>query len=66
MARIWPVDRQRWHFKVLLAKRYRLPSSKRRGSLSIGPLPLPYKILKPTAIIVKTILKTITLLANFL
>ena len=37
----------------MLAKRYRLLSSKRRGLLSIEPLPLPYKILEPITAIVK-------------
>jgi len=46
--------------------RDRLPGSKRRGLLSVGPLLLPYKILELTAAIVKAILKTITPLANFL
>jgi len=45
---------------------YRLPSFRRRGLSSIGPLPLPYKILEPAAAIVKAISKTTTPLANFL
>ena len=49
-----------------IAERYRLPSFRRRGSSSTGPLPLSYKILKPAAAIVEAILKTTTSLVNFL
>ena len=48
----------------MLAKRYRLPSSRRRGLSSAGPLPLPYEILESAATIVEAILKTIILFSK--